>query len=167
MAEIKGEYVMMMDSLVNPAVKPYCREQSGIDFDNLEGQWIPAASFNKYIEALRSRTGDQGPYIVGTRIAETINKIFGVWDQIPTLEEASKAIPQMYLESNRGEDVGTYEVTDFGDGHATVITNGQLDEGFHLGVYVGLVRVYTRRMARSETVERMATHGRSVFKYTW
>ncbi len=167
MAEIKGEYVMMMDSLVSPAMQSLCREKSGIDFSNLEGQWIPAENFNKYIEALRGRTGDQGPYIVGTRIAETINKIFGVWDQIPTLEEASKAIPQMYLESNRGPDIGTYEITEIGEGHATVVTSGQLDEGFHIGVYAGLVRVYARRMARSETVERMATHGRSVFKYTW
>jgi len=73
----------------------------------------------------------------------------------------------MYLESNRGPDVGTYDVPEVGEGFATVITNGQLDEGFHLGVYAGLVRVYKRKMAKGAIIERMATHGRSVFRYIW
>lgn len=167
MAEIKGEYVKAMDSLVNPAVQGYCREKSGIDVNNLDGQWVPAEQFNAYIEALRERTGETGPYIVGTRIIETMNKIFGVWNNIKTLEDANEVKPRMYLESNRGTDAGYYQIPECGDNHATIITTSPLDEGFHLGVYVGLIRMYKKRMAKGTIEERMATHGRTVYKYTW
>lgn len=167
MAEIKGEYVMMMDSLVNSAVRQICREASGLDFDNLEGQWVPQDSFNAYLEKLRERVGEQGPYIVGTRIPGQVDKLMGLRKNFPTLQDVVLNWGDIYLANNRGENVGYYKVKEYREGEITAEVTSLLDEGFHLGVLAGAVKLYTNRLVNSDIVQSIKDTGMSVYKYTW
>ncbi len=167
MADFRGEYVMMMDSLVNPAVRPICREASGIDFDNLEGQWVSIESFNKYIEKLRERAGDQGPYIVGTRTIGVAAEMFGAYEGIDDLGQAAQITIGMYDQSTRGDDKGHIKVLEISDNKIVLESTSKLDGGYGSAVFAGLIRMYTNRIAKTEITENLDEHGRYVFEYNW
>ncbi len=167
MADFRGEYVMMMDGLVNAAVRPICRESSGIDFDNLEGQWVPMEKFNKYIETLRDRMGDQGPYIVGTRTIGVAAEMFDAYKGVDDLGQAAQITIGMYDQSTRGEDKGHIKVLEMSDNKIVLESTSTLDGGYGSAVFAGLIRMYTNRMAKTEITETLKEHGRFVFEYTW
>ena len=168
-SEIKGEFVMMMDKLVQEVFKKDCRKASGLDFSNLAGTWVPQDAFNAYINKLRERTGEFGPYIIGTKIIDTINSLAPVKNDFPTLKDIVTNWDKVYLANNRGADAGEFNVVEFDEekGIAVAHVTSPLDEKFHMGVLEGAIRFYIRRKPKSEIVEKMSETGKSVFRYTW
>lgn len=166
-AFIKGEYVMMMDSLVLSTHREYCRSKTNIDFSDLRDKWINHDEFNKYMTALREKAGEIGPKIIGTKIAGKIDELFKTFSQIPDLATALRATSEAYKMSNTGPDAGEYIIDKVEEGYAKIITNSPLDEGFHVGVGEGIIRFYRKTVYLSQISERRAISGRTVFEYRW
>jgi|GEM_PF-1858932 len=168
-SEIKGEFVLMMDELVQAVFRKDCRKASGLDFANLAGTWVPQSAFNAYIDKLREHTEEFGPYIIGTKIIEMIDSMAPIKNDFPTLKDIVTNWDKVYLANNRGADAGEYNVVEFDEekGLAVAHVTSPLDEGFHMGVLEGAIRFYLRRKPKSEIVEKISDTGKSVFRYTW
>jgi hypothetical protein len=166
MAEILSDFILMMDSLVQDAYKDYCRTASGLDFTSLtKGVWVDQSAFNKYMSAVKEKGGFQGARIVGTKVAPKLQELFKTFDGVPSLGQTKEFFAKAYLNSNRGADVGYYDVAEVKDHEATVITTSKLDPDFHLGVFEGCARIYKKWVTKSEIVETLDKNGRYVFKY--
>jgi hypothetical protein len=168
MAEIRTEFLLMADSLVTEHYKEHCRIATGLDFLMLApGGWIDQEVFNRYMRALKEKGGAQGARIVGTRIAPKLQELFKTFDGVPSLAATREFFAKAYLDSNRGSDVGFYDVAEVKDHEATVITTAKLDPDFHIGVFEGCARLYKKWVSKSEIVETMEKNGRYVFRYTF
>lgn len=168
MAEILSDFILMMDSLVQEAYKDYCRQASGIDFSKLaKGTWVDQDVFNKYMTAVKEKGSIQGARLVGTRVVTKLQELTKIFDGSPKLEDTKECFAKAYLNSNRGADVGYYDVAEVKDHEATVITTSKLDPDFHLGVFEGCARLYKKWVTKSEIVETLEKNGRYVFKYTF
>jgi hypothetical protein len=141
---------------------------SGIDFTKIApGQWVTHEAFNRYMAAVKEKGGNQGARIVGTRIVPKIQEMFKAFDGVPSLKDTHDFFAKAYLDSNRGDDVGYYNVADVKDHEATVITTSKLDPDFHLGVFEGCARLFKKWVSKSEVLETLDKNGRYVFRYNF
>ncbi len=166
-AYIKGELLMMADSLVAPTNRDFCRSNASIDFTMLENSWVPHKEFNNYMAALRQKVGQIGPRLVGKQIAKTLDGMTGALTKAEYVVKAFTIITEMYKENNKGADVDEYKIETLQNGFIRVVTRSPLDEGFHIGVGEGFIRFYNKLLTRADLVENMAIHGRTVFEYEW
>jgi len=168
-AEIRGAFVLMMDSLVLEVFRKDCREASKLDFSNLAGQWVSHEAFNAYLSKLREKTGEFGPSVVGKKIVGKVNEMRPLKADFPTLKDYLTNAHRIYQANNRGTDAGEYKIVEYDEekGIAVVQDSSPLDEKFELGVFEGALRFYISRNPKSEIVEKKADTGRSIFRYTW
>jgi hypothetical protein len=168
-AKIRGSLLAMADSLVAPNNRKHCREAVDIDVTKLSpNDFIPVETFNKYMRALKRRTGKWGPKLIGSRIIPTIYKmgLAGYLDESETIEEAMIAERKIFTDHNIGPDAGYYKLVYIDDNIAKVETTSHLLPEFHMGVGEGTIRFFDK-MARGEITKTMDEYGVYEFTFRW
>ncbi len=164
---IRGEHMLMADSLTAEMYRQYCRDNTSLDFTKLEGSWVPHMEFNNYMQALRQKAGHIGPRIVGRQIGPTVEKLFGSLSKAGSVENMLHAWTNIYAENNKGKNSGKLGIEDLTNNSVYVITTSPLDEGFHLGVGEGFIRFYNKFIQTAELKESMITSSRTALYYEW
>ncbi|MEZ4813075.1 MAG: hypothetical protein R2883_06290 [Caldisericia bacterium] len=166
-AYIKGEIVMIVDSVVGAQNKSFCRSSTNVDFNDLVGKWVSHDEFNRYFDALEKKAGNIGPQVAGRQAGITLSQ------NMPELAESNdprdgfRPIPQFFEENNKGNDRGEFIINELTSDFMKLTFTGKVNERFHLGLFEGLLRFYKKVVVRAEITETYEKDGRSVFEVSW
>jgi len=169
MAKVKADYLLMYDGMVDARTKLICREASGLDFSNLQGTWIEVSSYNVYLETLMAIKGSIALKVIGRRVANVLNDLFGLFKNLKSLEDGFKVITNGFDDSFKGADKGYYICKSFDLDKKKVLfeTTSPVIPELNIAVLEGIIIIFKFWPKRAEITKRLEVDGKTEFILEW
>jgi hypothetical protein len=169
MSEVKGRFILMIDSMVSGRVQREARAAMRVSITDVQPeQWYNLQdTMLRYEQAIVSGFGGPiGLKMAGTRVMPTIKKQTKELDAFTGPRELFEALDALYLANNRGPDAGHLKALEITDGLAVLEdTTPHLLE-LEWGVAEGIIKIFPGHfLTSSEVLER--GEAKRAYKLTW
>jgi hypothetical protein len=169
MSEVKGRFILMIDSMVSGRVQREARAAMKTPITDIQPeQWYDCQeTMLLYEQAIVDGFGGPiGLKMAGTRVMPTIKKQTRELDAFTGPRELFEALDTLYLANNRGPGAGHFRVVEVTDSSVMLEDTTHHLLELEWGVAEGIVKIFPGYfLTSSEILER--GEAKRVYKLTW